>query len=52
MLPLLFLPAIAAEFTKIFLRMRRFQSWLHPMTAPTMLEYANPGSDETQVAIE
>jgi len=52
MLPLLFLPAIAAEITKIFLRMPRFQGWLHPMTAPTMLEYANPGSDEPQVAIE
>jgi Ca2+-transporting ATPase len=52
MLPLLFLPAIAAEITKIVLRMPRFQSWLHPMMAPTMLEYVNPDSDEPQVAIE
>jgi Ca2+-transporting ATPase len=51
MLPLLFAPAIAAEVTKIFLRMPRFQGWLHPMHAPTMLEYANPG-EEPRVAIE
>jgi hypothetical protein len=46
MLPLLFLPAIAAEATKVFLRMPRLQGWLHPVAAPTMVEYANPGSKE------
>jgi len=51
MLPLLFAPAIAAEITKIFLRMPRFQDWLHPMHAPTMLEYANPGR-EASVAVK
>jgi Ca2+-transporting ATPase len=43
MLPLLFAPAIAAEITKFFLRMPQLQGWLHPVAAPTMLEYANPG---------
>jgi Ca2+-transporting ATPase len=51
MLPLLFAPAIAAEITKLFLRMPRFESWLHPMTAPTMLEYANLG-EEARVVVE
>jgi len=51
MLPLLFAPAIAAEITKIFLRMPRFQGWLHPTHAPTMLNYANPG-EEAKVAVE
>jgi Ca2+-transporting ATPase len=46
MLPLLFLPAIAAEITKVFLRMPRLQGWLHPAAAPTMVEYANPDSKE------
>jgi len=49
MLPLLFAPAIAAEITKIFLRMPRFQGWLHPLHAPTMLEYANPGREASIV---
>jgi Ca2+-transporting ATPase len=51
MLPLLFAPAIAAEITKLFLRMPRFQSWLHPTTAPAMLEYATRG-EEAKVAVE
>ncbi len=48
MLPLLFAPAVAAEITKVFLRMPRLQGWFHPSAAPTMLEaeYANPGSEE------
>jgi len=50
MLPLLFAPAIAAEITKVFLRLPALQDWLHPMTAPTMLGYASPGREEHQVA--
>jgi Ca2+-transporting ATPase len=52
MLPLIIIPAIAAEITKVFLRMPRLQGWLHPLAAPTMLGYANPGTEESQVAIE
>lgn len=46
MLPLLFVPAVAAEITKMFLRMPRLQSWLHPISAPSML--ANPGAGKDQ----
>jgi Ca2+-transporting ATPase len=48
MLPLIALQGITAELTKPFLRMPRFQDWLHPSAAPSMLEteYANPGSEE------
>jgi len=35
MLPLLFAPALAAEITKVFLRMPRLQGWLlQPVAAP------------------
>ncbi len=54
MLPLLFVPAVAAEITKVFLRMPRLQGWFHPSAAPTMLEaeYANPGSEEVITTLE
>ena len=51
MLPLIAAQGITAELTKPFLRMPRFQGWLHPYAAPSMLEteYANPGSEERVV---
>ena len=52
MVPLILLPAVATEITKVFLRMPRLQGWLHPMAAPTMLGYANPRPEEPQVAVE
>jgi Ca2+-transporting ATPase len=52
MLPLILAPAMAAEITKIFLRMPRLQSWLHPRFAPSMLEYTNPGVGKHRIAVE
>jgi Ca2+-transporting ATPase len=46
MLPLLFAPALAAEITKVFLRMPRLQGWLQPVAAPSMVEPIHPGSVE------
>jgi Ca2+-transporting ATPase len=45
MLPLLFAPAIAAEITKVFLRMRGLQGWLHPLASPTMVATDRAASD-------
>jgi Ca2+-transporting ATPase len=50
MLPLLFAPSIAAEITKVFLRMPWLQNWLHPMAAPSMVDHASrPGAHHTSV---
>jgi Ca2+-transporting ATPase len=41
MVPLILLQGITAELTKPFLRMPRLQGWLHPLAAPTLVEYAS-----------